>query len=257
MGVIYGSQILQADAIRTAVEHFRRNRGRCMGSLYWQLNDCWPTVSWASLDGAGRLKALHYAARKFYAPVLLSAHEKGTRVTFNLSNEQRDTFRGSVRLTVRTPDFSEVWSECFDVEQQAPLSSTDLKTMDFAPILAGNAAGSYLAFELLDANGAQISEAVLLFVLPKSFTYRKPSLRATVTGEAPNFKLHLESDTFAHKVRLDFGSFEPEMSDQYVSVTSERGVDIALKLDANVTAAELEASVSFFSVYDIDPNCYA
>jgi len=255
MGVLYGSQILQADAIRTAVEHFRRHRGRCMGSLYWQLNDCWPTVSWASLDGAGRLKALHYAARKFYAPVLLSAHEKGTRVTFNLSNEQRTTFRGSVRLTVRTPDFAEVWSECWSVEQ-APLSSTDLKTVEFAPILAGNANGCYLAFELLDENGKQISESVLLFVLPKLFTYRRPNFRAAVSGEAPNFKLHLESDTFAHKVRVDFGDYEPEMSDQYVSITTERGVDIALTLDQEVSAAELEASLSFFTVYDIAPDCY-
>ena len=255
LGVIYGSQLLQADAIRTAVEHFRRHRGRCMGSLYWQLNDCWPTVSWASLDGMGRLKALHYAARKFYAPVLLSAHENRTCVTFNLSNEQRVSFRGSVRLTVRTPDFAEVWSECFDVEQAA-LSSADVKTVEFAPILAGNTAGCYLTFELLDGNGAEISESVLLFVRPKSFAYRKPNLHATVTGEAPNLTLHLTSDTFAHKVRLDFGDLEPEMSDQYVNVTSERGVDIALTVDRGVTAAEVEEKVSFFTVYDLDPNCY-
>lgn len=255
LGVIYGSQLLQADAIRTAVEHFRRNRGRCMGSLYWQLNDCWPTVSWASLDGAGRQKALHYAARKFYAPVLLSAHENGTHVVFNLSNEQRSAFEGSVRLTVRTPDFKKVWSESFEVSA-APLSSADVKAVEFAPILVGNTAGCYLAYELLDANGAQISEAVLLFVRPKSFAYRKPNLRATVTGEAPTLKLHLESDTFAHKVRLDFGDLEPEMSDQYVSVTSEDGVDIMLTVGEGITAAEVEEKVSFFTVYDIAPECY-
>ena len=57
--VIYASQLLQADAIRYGVEHYRRNRGRCMGAVYWQLNDCWPVISWSSVDYCGRLKALH------------------------------------------------------------------------------------------------------------------------------------------------------------------------------------------------------
>ena len=55
---VYASQLLQADGIRYGVEHFRRNRGRCMGAVYWQFNDCWPVISWASVDYSGRLKAL-------------------------------------------------------------------------------------------------------------------------------------------------------------------------------------------------------
>jgi beta-mannosidase len=72
--LVYLTQLLQAEAVRTGVEYWRRNR--CTGgALYWQLNDCWPVASWASLDYFGRWKALHYAARRFYAPVLLSAEE--------------------------------------------------------------------------------------------------------------------------------------------------------------------------------------
>ena len=66
--LVYASQLLQADAIKYGVEHFRRQRGYCMGSTYWQFNDCWPVASWSSVDCFGRYKALHYAARKFYAP---------------------------------------------------------------------------------------------------------------------------------------------------------------------------------------------
>ena len=72
---VYASQLLQADAMRFAIEHWRANRGRCMGALYWQLNDCWPVASWASIDSAGRWKALHYEAKRFFAPVLLAAFE--------------------------------------------------------------------------------------------------------------------------------------------------------------------------------------
>ena len=74
--LVYLTQLLQAEAVRTGVEYWRRNRRCTSGTLYWQLNDCWPVASWASLDYFGRWKALHYAARRFYAPVLLSAEER-------------------------------------------------------------------------------------------------------------------------------------------------------------------------------------
>ncbi len=74
---VYASQLLQAQAIRYGVEHFRRWRGRCMGTVIWQLNDCWPVASWSSIDYYGRWKALHYYAKRFFAPVLLSCEEEG------------------------------------------------------------------------------------------------------------------------------------------------------------------------------------
>ena len=67
---------MQADAIRTAVEAHRRSMQFCMGTLYWQLNDCWPGASWSSIDYNGNWKALHYAARIFFNPVLVSITEK-------------------------------------------------------------------------------------------------------------------------------------------------------------------------------------
>lgn len=75
--LLYASQLMQAEAIRYGVEHWRRNRGRCMGAIIWQLNDIWPVASWASIDYYGRWKALHYAAKRFFAPVMISAEEEG------------------------------------------------------------------------------------------------------------------------------------------------------------------------------------
>lgn len=67
--LVYISQIMQSMAMKTAIDHWRRNRGRCMGSLYWQFNDNWPVASWSSVDYFGRYKALHYMASRFYAPL--------------------------------------------------------------------------------------------------------------------------------------------------------------------------------------------
>ena len=74
-GMIWASQILQAEIIKYAVEHWRRNMPRTMGALYWQLNDIWPGPTWSSLDYQGHWKALHFAARRFYAPLLISGVE--------------------------------------------------------------------------------------------------------------------------------------------------------------------------------------
>ena len=69
---LYVSQVLQAEGIKVGAEHLRRIMPRNMGSLYWQLNDCWPVASWSSIDYFGRWKALQYYAKRFYSPVLLS-----------------------------------------------------------------------------------------------------------------------------------------------------------------------------------------
>jgi beta-mannosidase len=81
--LVYTSQLLQAEAIRYGVEYWRSIRNCCMGTIIWSLNDCWPVISWASIDYYGRWKALHYAAKRFFAPVLLNALKP---VRYNLSD---------------------------------------------------------------------------------------------------------------------------------------------------------------------------
>lgn len=73
---VYLSQVQQGIAIRTAVEYWRSLRPVCMGTLFWQLNDCWPVCSWASLNYGGKWKILHYMARRFYAPVMVTAFRR-------------------------------------------------------------------------------------------------------------------------------------------------------------------------------------
>ena len=84
---LYVSQVLQAEGIKIGAEHFRRSRPETMGSIFWQLNDCWPVASWSSIDYYGRWKALQYYARRFYAPLLVSPHvEDGILKTYIVSD---------------------------------------------------------------------------------------------------------------------------------------------------------------------------
>ncbi len=112
---LYVGQVLQATVIKFAAEAHRRAMGRNWGSLYWQLDDCWPVASWSSIDYYGRWKALQYFARQFFAPVLVSpVEEKGIVNVWAVSDRRTET---PARLTVRLVDFQgrELWRKEQDV----------------------------------------------------------------------------------------------------------------------------------------------
>ena len=95
---LYASHMLQADGIRLGIEHFRRYRGQCMGAVVWQLNDCWPVASWSSIDYCGRLKALHYAEKRAFSPLMISCEENGRINSGKAVNEMPKDFEKSIRL---------------------------------------------------------------------------------------------------------------------------------------------------------------
>jgi beta-mannosidase len=99
---VYLSQVQQGIAIKTAVEHWRRLRPNCMGIIYWQLNDNWPVASWASLNYQGSWKLLHYMAKNFYAPAIVSAiqDEKG-KVEIYLTSDNAKAKKAKVNIQVR------------------------------------------------------------------------------------------------------------------------------------------------------------
>ncbi|HBX69441.1 MAG TPA: hypothetical protein DEH25_08670 [Chloroflexi bacterium] len=127
---IYLSLVLQAEGIRYGVEHWRRNMHRVSGTLYWQLNDCWPVASWASIDYFGRWKALHYAAKRFYAPVLLSVEDHPPKMDLHLSSDLRESWAGSVRWSLETLTGEVLGSGNQDVIAN-PLSDTPILALNF------------------------------------------------------------------------------------------------------------------------------
>lgn len=101
-GMIYATQLVQAESIRLNVEHMRRKRGKCMGSLYWQFNDSNPVISWSAVDYFGREKALYYVTKRFYAPVLVSCLEENINdVQLHISNETTQSVKGTLKWSLR------------------------------------------------------------------------------------------------------------------------------------------------------------
>jgi len=110
------SQFFQQKVIKTGVEHWRANRSenRCMGTIYWQFNDNWPVVSWASVDYNGRWKALHYSARNFYAPVLITVAEYEDELRVSLVNDLQYELSGKVILKLKTYSGETLFEEIAD-----------------------------------------------------------------------------------------------------------------------------------------------
>lgn len=194
-GFVYASQLLQAQAMQYGVEHWRRYRGRCMGALVWQLNDCWPVTSWSSIDYFGRWKALHYYEKRFFAPVLISCAEEGiltqnTNVNaepfplkkaarLNVSNETREEFRGLARWSLRSPDAAVLQEGSFPVTVPA-LSACWFEEMDFSD---RDTYGCYFAYALEDEAGRPAGSGTVLFCAPKHFRFMDPKLEAHAEGD--------------------------------------------------------------------------
>ena len=249
--LVYTAQLLQADAIRYGVEHFRRFRGRCMGAIYWQLNDCWPVASWASVDYYGRWKALMYSSKRFYAPVLLSAHEDGLRVVLNLSSESPEAFAGTLRWRVIDRDFK-VFAKGEMAANIGALSTKDLLTLDLTKAIQGHEKERMLAYDLYGADGSLISHSSLLFCKPKHFDMAKPDVKVTITGGNGRFDITVSASTYVKSLEIDFDNHDALLSDNYFDITSAEVLHLTAEVsDASVTAEELMADLTLQSVYDI------
>lgn len=217
--LVYVSQILQAEAIRYGVEHWRSNRGRCMGSLYWQVNDCWPVASWSSIDYFYRWKPLHYYAKKFYAPILLSALEDKGIVRFVISNETRNKVSAKViwRLRDNKGNILEEYSEKCDVPA---LEAAECAKADFTQVLKcrKDFRTQYLEYILLTEE-EELSRGTLLFCRPKHFEFLEPGITYSVKEESDSYFITFNTENYAKYVTID--------ADEFDFVASENCFDIS------------------------------
>ena len=254
--IAYISQILQLKAIQYGVEHWRRNWGRCMGSIYWQLNDCWPVASWASIDYYGRWKALHYGAKRFYARFMATACEKeelSTEIDYYIHNESFEERKAVLRVRLIDRDFhtlyeteTEITAAAFEVKNVLP--------MDFAPFLAeaGMKKRAVAEYSLIE-DGCIVSRGTTLFVKPKYFDFKTPEYRVSVTEKADGFCIHAEADTYVSSAELSLEEYDVVLEDNFFDITSEEGVDITVdkkEFPNQVTAEEVAAALHIRSVAD-------
>ncbi|MCX7590047.1 MAG: glycoside hydrolase family 2 protein [Kiritimatiellae bacterium] len=219
--LFYLSQLVQAMAIQTGVEHWRRIKPFCMGTLYWQLNDCWPVASWSSIDYAGRPKALHYAARRFYAPLLVSVCESGGKLQLWLTSDLRHAVSG--RWCVELWDYEgrllQRWKGSADLRANQSRCVARWPTRRLAGDFDERNA-RFLYMKWSTAEGGV--ENVHFFAPLKRAELPRPSIRIDVESRGECMTLKLCSNAVALFVELAADSLEGEWSDNYFHLLPRR-----------------------------------
>jgi beta-mannosidase len=248
---VYVSQLLQAEALRYGVEHWRRNRNkhRCMGTVYWQYNDCWPVASWSSIDYYHRWKALQYFARRFYAPVLLSVKEDENSAELHVTNDLVEPFTGTVRWSLEKVDGAKLAEGCIPV-RVPPLTDVCVAQMDFSEHLNGQTRFEVVLVYELYKDDVRLSMGVVSFVSPRFLKLPRVNLTSEVIEEGGKFHVKLKTDKLARYVMLDIPDVDVRFSDNYFDLPAGRAVVVTLDIVDGTPLDDLANRLRVVSLVD-------
>jgi beta-mannosidase len=247
--LVYLSMVLQAEGIRYGVEHWRRFPKRVSGTLYWQLNDCWPVASWSSLDYFGRWKALHYAARRFYAPLLMSIEDKPSEQDVYISSDLGESWEGSVRWSLETLD-GKVLEKGEQAVKAAPFDVTPGCKLDFSSRLTDDLRRDTAFIAELIQDGVVLSRQTAFFLPTKHLALAEPGISTQLRIEDGQVHLELTSRSLARLVEVAFNGADVVFSDNYFDLPAGRAVSISASLPEGWTLPQAEAALKTRSIYD-------
>jgi beta-mannosidase len=247
--LVYLSLVLQAEGIRYGVEHWRRARDRVAGTLYWQLNDCWPVASWASLDYFGRWKALHYAARRFYAPLLLSIEDAPPQQGVYVTSDIREPWLGSLRWSLETLDGEQLMAGEEQV-QAAPLATTPIKQFDFADQVTDDNRRNLIFIAELWQDGGCAARQTAFFAPTKHLLLTDPQVTAACHSEGEQLHIALNGRFLARLVELSLAGADVVFSDNYFDLPAGRSVTITCSLPPGWDLSQAKAALKIRTVFD-------
>ncbi len=243
--IIYGSQVCQAEGIRYTVEHYRRNMGRCMGALYWQLNDVWPVASWSSVDFLGNPKALQYYAKRFFAPVLLSVKHRDGKLCAYVSNDTLDSFCGKLIVKLMDTDCNVKKTESISVNADS-LSVCVLSPIELDIADKRNTA---LICTLLSDKSEEVSRQTLVFDETRRLSLRKPDIKYSLSNNGKEYELKLNSDTFVRNLMVEIENEVIEFSDNFFDMIC--GEEKCIAFSSKLGEKEILSKIKLKSEADI------
>jgi len=247
--LVYLSLVLQAEGIRYGVEHWRRYPKRVSGILYWNLNDCWPVASWSSLDYYGRWKALHYAARRFYAPLLLSIEDKPPEMNVYLSNDLPEHWEGSLYWTLETLA-GEILQTGEESAQAPPYDAAPICRLDFSKLVTETNRRDIVFTAELRQNGQTLTRQTAFFVPTKHLNLTDPMLTAQVKIDQQQVVIRVTAHSMARLVECTLEGIDLVFSDNYFDLPAGRSVEISAALPTGTTEQQISDALRIRSLYD-------
>ncbi|HYV13674.1 MAG TPA: glycoside hydrolase family 2 protein [Pyrinomonadaceae bacterium] len=246
---LYVSQVLQAEGIRIGAEHLRRIMPHNMGSLYWQINDCWPVASWSSIDYYGRWKALQYYARRFYNDLLISPTTQNGYLKLFVVSDRPQAIPAKIKVTLMSLDGATLKSFVRDVEV-APLTSRSYLDLRTAELLEGTDAKNVIVYCELLVNDKTVSSHDYFFAPFKELKFSRPTLTSDVVRTRDGFSIRMSSDKFAKAVYLAVPEHDGFFSDNYFNLAPGRETTVEFHSRAPLSLEEFKQRLQIRSVFD-------
>lgn len=244
---VYLSQIDQMLSIEDASLNWRRNKGRCNGSMYWQFNDCWPVCSWSSIDYFGNYKALHYGARRFFSPENISVEMIEDSLELFICNDLIDNKCYTIKSRVLDFDGNIVKENTIDtlVEGNSVLRVSAFKDNK-------NINHSENVFEaILLRENVEVSRCTYLFKKEKDLKLPKANIIKEVKVENNIATITLNTDKYARYVRVFSKTLTVPFSDNFFDMFPDEEKIVTINV-GNMTSKEVEEDIVINSLTDIE-----
>ncbi len=244
------SQVLQAEGIKIGAEHFRRVRPRCMGSLYWQLNDCWPVASWSSIDYYGKWKALHYYARRFYAPVLISPNCENDDYKFYIVSDVAEILEAQLQVNIMSFTGT-TFVKCEKQILIRPFESAvyhSIRKKDIPDFLKSE---ETFILCTLTRGDSIISENTLYFEIPKNLKLTPPEIDSAIKQVDYGFEITLSSKKLVRSVILVAKDIEGHFDDNFFDLVPRRERKIQFLTKSKVKIAEFKSVFSIMTLFEL------
>ena len=250
--LIYLSQVTQLECISDATEHWRRNKGRCNGSIYWQFNDCWGVCSWASMDYYGNYKALQYRAKHFFAPVSVSIEDVDHQINIYILNDKAEDKKLTLKCKIFDFESGIIQEKSRDFTVEA-LRNEKVFTLYEKQLKAKYDLSRIGVKAELYENGELLSEKTYLFRPEKALNLKAPEMSLHTELEGDEIAITVKSDIFARLVRIESSLSTLPLSENYFDLLPGESRTVRMKLDKRFDAKAQMNSFSLMCANAIEP----
>ena len=245
---LYVSQILQSYGVSLGMESHRRNKGLNMGSLYWQLNDCWPVASWSSIDYFGKWKALHYSTKKAFEPLLISFLQTKKDIEVHLISDIYEVKQVNLNVKILTFEGEILYQSNKDYTL-SPDSAKKVDSLSIDWINKNLDPRNSLIIASLSDMEKEISSNIYYLSEFKDLKLSKPLIEYQIIELVDEFVISLKSETLVKNVFVDIGS-KFNFSDNYFDMAPGKEYKISIKKDTNLSLIDVKNNIILHSLYD-------
>lgn len=246
---VYLSQVTQLECIADATEHWRRNKGRCNGSMYWQFNDCWGVCSWSSIDYYGNYKALQYGARHFNEPFTVSFEDDKNGVRLYVLNDRIENKVATLEYALFDFNDGVVLSNNVDIAVEDKLV-VDIPS-DWLSRCDKQHSGLVAT---LREDGKIVSRKTLLLDKEKNLKLPKAKLKTVISVKGNTLELKIKTDKYARLVKAQCSKTYLPFSDNFFDLLPGEEKVITMTLNDGMNAKEIAESIVVYSLCDIEMN---